>query len=58
MSSESVCQVARSWADVSSFHTGLVVSFMNFTAAVPNILDHPGKKYGILNFVLLNVVKI
>jgi hypothetical protein len=39
MSSESVCQVARSWVDVSSFHTRLVM--MNFTASVRNILDTP-----------------
>jgi hypothetical protein len=30
MSSESVCQVARSWVDVGSFHTRLVVRFMIF----------------------------
>jgi hypothetical protein len=29
MSSESVCQVARSWVDMSSFHMRLVVRFMN-----------------------------
>jgi hypothetical protein len=39
MSSESVCQVARSWVEVGSFHTRLVVRFMNFTASVRNILD-------------------
>jgi hypothetical protein len=39
MSSESVCQVARSWVDVGSFHTRLVVRFMMFTASVRNILD-------------------
>jgi hypothetical protein len=39
MSSESVCQVALSWVDVGSFHTRLVVRFMNFTASVRNILD-------------------
>jgi hypothetical protein len=41
MSSESVCQVARSWVDVGSFHKRLVVRFMNFTASVRNILDTP-----------------
>jgi hypothetical protein len=41
MSSESVCQVARSWVDVGSFHTRLVVRFMIFTASVRNILDTP-----------------
>jgi uncharacterized RDD family membrane protein YckC len=39
MSSELVCQVARSWVDVGSFHTRLVVRFMVFTASVRNILD-------------------
>jgi hypothetical protein len=38
MSSESVCQVARSWVEVGSFHTRLVVRFMIFTASVRNIL--------------------
>jgi hypothetical protein len=41
MSSESVCRVARSWVDVGSFHTRLVVRFMIFTASVRNILDNP-----------------
>jgi hypothetical protein len=41
MSSESVCQVARSWVDVGSFHTRLVVRFMIFTPSVWNILDTP-----------------
>jgi hypothetical protein len=39
MSSESVCQVARSWVDVERFYTRLVVMFMNFTASFRNILD-------------------
>jgi hypothetical protein len=39
MYSESVCQVARSWVDVGSFHKGLVVRFMKFTASVRNVLD-------------------
>jgi hypothetical protein len=30
MSSESMCQVARSWADVDSFPTRLVVRFYDF----------------------------
>jgi hypothetical protein len=38
MSSESVCQVARSWVDVGSFQTRLVVRFMICTAPVRNIL--------------------
>jgi hypothetical protein len=38
MSSESVCHVARSWVDVGSFHTRLLVRFMIFTASVRNIL--------------------
>jgi hypothetical protein len=41
MSSESVCQVARCWVEVGSFHTHLVVMFMIFTASVRNILDTP-----------------
>jgi hypothetical protein len=41
MSSESVCQVARSWVDVGSSHTHLVVRFMIFTASVRSILDAP-----------------
>jgi hypothetical protein len=41
MSSESVCQVARSWVDVGSFYKCLVVRFMIFTASVRNILDWP-----------------
>jgi hypothetical protein len=44
MSSESVCQVARSWVDVGRFHARLVVRFMNFTASVRNILDIPSYK--------------
>jgi hypothetical protein len=40
-SGESVCQVARSWVDVGSFHTRFVVRFMNFTASVRNIFDIP-----------------
>jgi hypothetical protein len=39
MSSESVCQGARSWVDVGSFHTRLVVRFMIFTASGRTILD-------------------
>jgi hypothetical protein len=41
ISSESVCQVARSWVDVCSFHMCLVVMFVIFTASVWNILDTP-----------------
>jgi hypothetical protein len=39
MSSESVCQFARSWVDVGSFQTRLVVRFIIFTVSVRNILD-------------------
>jgi hypothetical protein len=39
MSIESVCQVARSWVYLGSFHTRFVVKFMIFTASVRNILD-------------------
>jgi hypothetical protein len=41
MSSEPVYQVTRSWVDVGSFDTCLVVRFMIFTASVWNILDTP-----------------
>jgi hypothetical protein len=41
MSSEPVCQVARCWVEVGSFHTLLVVRFMNFIASVWNVLDTP-----------------
>jgi hypothetical protein len=41
MSSESVCQVARSWMDVGNFNMRLVVRFMIFTASVRNIRDTP-----------------
>jgi uncharacterized protein YcbK (DUF882 family) len=39
MSGELVCQVARSWVDLGSFYTHLVVRFVNFTASVRNIFD-------------------
>jgi hypothetical protein len=39
MSSESVCQVARKWVDMGSFHPRLVVRFVIFTVSVRNILD-------------------
>jgi hypothetical protein len=41
MSSESLCQVARSWVDVGSFHMRLVVRFMNFIASFRNIFIQP-----------------
>jgi hypothetical protein len=34
MSSESVCQVARSWVNVGSFHTRLVVRY-DFHSVIP-----------------------
>jgi hypothetical protein len=40
MSSESVCQVARSWVDVGSFHTRLVVRFMNFYGVSPEYFGY------------------
>jgi hypothetical protein len=49
MSSESVCQVARSWVDVGSFYTRLVVRFMIFTASVRNILDTPSYMFNRLS---------
>jgi hypothetical protein len=39
MSSQSVCQVARSCVDVGNFRTRLVARFMIFTHLVRNILD-------------------
>jgi hypothetical protein len=39
MSSESVCQVVRSWVEVGNFLTRLVVTFMIFRALVRDILD-------------------
>jgi hypothetical protein len=39
MSSESVCQVARSWVDVGSFYKRLFLRFMILKASVRNILD-------------------
>jgi hypothetical protein len=49
MSSESVCQVAYSWVDVGSFHTRLVVKFINFTESVRNIVDTPSYLEGHFN---------
>jgi hypothetical protein len=41
MSSESVCQVARSWVDLDSFHTRLF-GVVNFAiASVREFLDTP-----------------
>jgi hypothetical protein len=40
MSSESVCQVTRSWVDVGGFHNRLFIIFMICTASVRNILDN------------------
>jgi hypothetical protein len=39
MSSESMCQVARSWVDVGGFPTRLFIIFIIFTSSVRNILD-------------------
>jgi hypothetical protein len=41
MSSESVCQFARSWVDVGSSHKRLFTVFMILTASAQNILDNP-----------------
>jgi hypothetical protein len=46
VTSESVCQVARSWVDVGSFDTRLVVRFMIFTASVRNIVETPSYPWG------------
>jgi hypothetical protein len=51
MSSETVCQVARSWVDVGSFHKRLFIVFMIFTASVRNILDIPSYNNHILFIV-------
>jgi hypothetical protein len=39
MSVGSVGQVARSWVDVGSFHTRVVVRFVNFTSSVREMFD-------------------
>jgi hypothetical protein len=54
MSSESVCQVARSWVEVGSFHTRLVVRFVNFKASVRNIFDTPSyvKVVAVVSYLL------
>jgi hypothetical protein len=40
MSSESVCQAARSWVDVGSFHTRLVAGFMKFYSVSPEYFGY------------------
>jgi hypothetical protein len=40
MSSEPVCLVARSWVDVGSVYTRLVVRFMIFRGSVRNIPNY------------------
>jgi hypothetical protein len=52
MSSESVCQVTRSWVDVGSFHARLLVRFMIFTALVRTILDTPSYLYCVSCYCL------
>jgi hypothetical protein len=47
MYSESMCQVARSWVDVSNFHKRLFIMFMNFTAPVRNILNIPSHEQNL-----------
>jgi hypothetical protein len=54
MSSESVCQIARSWMEVGSFHTRLVVRFVIFTASVRNILDTASYYFKELSKFLMN----
>jgi hypothetical protein len=39
MSNESICQGARSWVDLGSFHKRLCIIFMIFKGSVRNILD-------------------
>jgi hypothetical protein len=41
MSSESVCQVARSWVDVASFHTRLFGVVYFAIASIREFLDTP-----------------
>jgi hypothetical protein len=41
MSSESVCQVARSWVDMGSFHTRLFGVVYFTIASVQEFLDTP-----------------
>jgi hypothetical protein len=56
MSSESVCQVARSWVKVGSFRTRLVVMLMNSTS-VRNILGTP--LYTVISALMgLNTVRL
>jgi hypothetical protein len=45
MSSESVCQVARSWVDVGSFHMRLFEIVYFAIASVREFLDTPSYKY-------------
>jgi hypothetical protein len=40
MSSEFVCQIARSWVNVNSFHARLFIIFM-CKASVSNVFDYP-----------------
>jgi hypothetical protein len=40
MSSESVCQVARGWVDVGSFHTRLVDEVYAFYSVSPEYLGY------------------
>jgi hypothetical protein len=57
MSSESVCQVARNWVDVSSFQTRLFIIFMIFTASVRNILDIPSN-VAHNNFMIIIIISV
>jgi hypothetical protein len=52
MSSESVCQVARSWVDEGSFHTRLFGVTYFAVASVPEFLDT--SSYTHLSNYLLN----
>jgi hypothetical protein len=63
MSSKTVCQAARSWVDVGSFHTRLVVCFMIFTASVRKyfryflVLRHDVDRIKILIFFTFGKIK-
>jgi hypothetical protein len=55
MSSESVCQVARSWVDVGSFHTRIFGVLYYAVASVREFLDTPS--YLIQLVVFVRIIK-
>jgi hypothetical protein len=54
MSSESLCQVARSWVDVGSFHTRLFLVVYFAIASVREFLDTPSYPTWKLNVTSKN----